>query len=194
MQEEIESHKKEWELGRLQTLKEEADKLAEESDSDKDEMLTMSREDAYNQVKNKSDAHPSDSKNKQSRRRSKRSYYEDPDFGDRKRAETDKVSFSPKQPRRSNLTIKVLKGVKASSDSDDKSGVRRSPRSPQKQAPLLSANIENCSNPVSATPSRPTRSARRGLNLVSKEQFSNESSILTNGTPTAAKSRRVSSR
>ncbi|RWS11744.1 Helicase domino-like protein [Dinothrombium tinctorium] len=51
-EEEIEAHKKEWELGHLKSLKEEEERTAAENDSDKDEPLTISREDAC-QVKNR---------------------------------------------------------------------------------------------------------------------------------------------
>ncbi|KAI1293878.1 Helicase domino [Halotydeus destructor] len=49
-EEEIEAQKKDWEFERLQALKKEAERGSEESDSDKDDIVTMSRQDAYNQV------------------------------------------------------------------------------------------------------------------------------------------------
>ncbi|RWS30237.1 Helicase domino-like protein, partial [Leptotrombidium deliense] len=51
--EEIEAHKKEWELGHLKSLKEEEERAAVDVESDRDDLLTMSREDAYSQVKNR---------------------------------------------------------------------------------------------------------------------------------------------
>lgn len=48
---EIEQQKREWELGRLQVLKEETDRHARVSDDD-EQLLTFSHEDAHNQVNN----------------------------------------------------------------------------------------------------------------------------------------------
>lgn len=70
LQEEIEAHKKDWELSRLQALKAENEKASEDSDSDKEEILTMSREDAYNQVK--SERKPQTVKTQNSKRPSRK--------------------------------------------------------------------------------------------------------------------------
>lgn len=48
---EIEQQKREWELGRLQVLKEEADRHAKVTDDD-EQLLTFSHDDAHNQVNN----------------------------------------------------------------------------------------------------------------------------------------------
>ncbi|XP_054168303.1 helicase domino-like isoform X2 [Oppia nitens] len=49
-EEEIETHKKEWELRRIETVKEEQIKKQEAMEEDKEPLLTCYREDAYNQV------------------------------------------------------------------------------------------------------------------------------------------------
>lgn len=62
MQEEIEAHKKEWELGHLKSLKEEEEKAAAASDSDPEDLITIPREEAC-QVNNRSHKARSKSKN-----------------------------------------------------------------------------------------------------------------------------------
>lgn len=62
MQEEIEAHKKEWELGHLKSLKEEEEKAAAASDSDPEELMTIPREEAC-QVNNRSQKARTKSKN-----------------------------------------------------------------------------------------------------------------------------------
>lgn len=53
LQEEIEAHKKEWELAHLKSLKEEEEKAAAASDSDPEDILTIPREESC-QVNNRS--------------------------------------------------------------------------------------------------------------------------------------------
>lgn len=60
-QEEIEASKKEWELGHLKSLKEEEERATNGSDSDQDDILAMSREEAC-QVNNRSHKSRSSSK------------------------------------------------------------------------------------------------------------------------------------
>ena len=50
-QEEIEMHKKDWELEHLKSLKEERERNSDSGASDQDDVLTMSREAATNKVK-----------------------------------------------------------------------------------------------------------------------------------------------
>ena len=50
-QEEIEMHKKDWELEHLKSLKEERERASDSGSSDQDDMVTMSRDAATNQVK-----------------------------------------------------------------------------------------------------------------------------------------------
>ena len=60
---EIEQQKREWELGRLQVLKEEADRHTRDADDD-EQLLTFSHEDAHNQVNNSTGPRNSDDSKK----------------------------------------------------------------------------------------------------------------------------------
>lgn len=59
-QEEIEAHKKDWELDHLKSLREEAERQrAQESNSETEEILTISRDEVYDQVIKKRSSHAS---------------------------------------------------------------------------------------------------------------------------------------
>lgn len=116
LQEEIEAHKKEWELGRLQAEKEETLRLEEAMEEDREPLLTCHRDDAYNQVK-------------------KRSKTDHELSVDKDRQNCVKVNDKKAMNKTNNRNVSSVakrtdnKSVNAS-EQHNRQGVRRSPRSP----------------------------------------------------------------